>query len=580
MLKNPLTSLKTGVILSVSIMICGIWLIHNDIQSQTLSLLTQQHKINRFYLDEFKQTQSNLITALTQNPDIQNYTTSKNNSAETLMYHFLKANTQIMQLRLIDLAGNERIRFDRLRDGTLRQIPINELQNKSERPYFQYFRTLPKNAVGFSDFDLNIEHHKLDIPFNPTLRMGMSVYKNGVKQGVVVINYYMQEWITHLQKYNHSHFYLVDSEGYFLIHPNPQWEWSRYQTIKKKATDYFQQPSSYFSPLNEGEYRWINSHTVAFGFDLYGKKLLALYQPEVSPNEILSKRLFQFSSILLLSLLFIVAPLIHMIRLNVRRAEEEKTKNEKILIHHARLGAMGNIISVIEHQWRQPLNSVGLIIQDMVSAFNHHELTKSYFADSEQKIMDQLRFMSQTLDAFRNFFHTDKDENGYNLIDVIVEIARLYEMQFKTSGITLSIECKNETGETYPVHSEKNREQFHLTTHSTEIKHILLNLISNAKEAIRLMKNPPLAAQTITITLAADHSALYIDVTDHAGGIDSSIAPQIFTPYFTTKESGTGLGLYIAKTLTECFMQGSLSYETDTDQGWTKFHLVIPRIEE
>jgi signal transduction histidine kinase len=561
-------------------MVCGIWLIHNDIRSQTLSLLSQQNKINRFYLNEFKQTQSHLITTLTQNTDIQNYTTKKNDSAETLLYHFLKANTQIMQLRLIDLEGNEKIRFDRRRDGSLRQIPIHELQNKFSRPYFQYFRTLPKNAIGFSDFDLNIEHGKLDIPFNPTLRMGMPVYKNGVKQGVIVINYYMQEWITHLQKYNRSHFYLIDSEGYFLIHPNPQWEWSRYQAITKKATDYFQQPSSYFFPLREGEYRWINSNTIAFDFDLYGKKLLALYQPEVSPNEILIRRLLQFSSILLLSLFFIVAPLMHMIHLNARRVEEEKNKNERMLIHHARLGAMGNIISVIEHQWRQPLNSVGLIIQDLVSAFNHHELTQPYFAASEEKIMDQLRFMSQTLDAFRNFFYTDKDDNGCNLIDVTDEIARLYEMQFKTSGIILTVECKNEIGESYPVHYEKNRERFTLSTHSTEIKHILLNLISNAKDAIKLMNIVPLSKQTIIITLAADDSAVYIDVTDYAGGIDSSIVHKIFTPYFTTKESGTGLGLTIAKTLTEHFMHGSLSFETNTDEGWSKFSLVIPRTEK
>ena len=578
MLKNPLTSLKTGIFISVSIMICGIWLIYNNIRSQTLSLLSQQNEINRFYLDEFKQTQSHLIAALTQNSDIQNYLTKKNSASETLLYHFLKANTQIMQLRFIDLEGNEQIRFDRLRDGSLHQILTNELQNKSDRPYFQYFRTLGENTIGFSDFDLNIEHHKLDIPFNPTLRMGMPVYKNGIKQGIIVVNYYMQEWITHLQKSNRSHFYLVDSEGYFLIHPNPQWEWSRYQITKKKAADYFQQPPSHFLPLNEGEYRWINSNTIAFNFDLYGKKLLALYQPEVSPNEILMRRLFQFSSILLLSLFFIVMPLILMIRLNARRVEEEKTKNEKMLIHNARLGAMGNIISVIEHQWRQPLNSVGLIIQDLVSAFNHNELNKSYFAESEAKIMDQLRFMSQTLDAFRNFFYTDKDESGCNLIDVINEIAKLYEMQFKTSGITLAVECKNENGEIYPVYSEKNRERFHLSTHSTEIKHILLNLISNAKDAIKLMKDPPLSRQTITVTLASDDSSIYIDVTDRAGGIDPSIAPQIFTPYFTTKESGTGLGLNIAKTLTEYFMQGTLSCKSDTNQGSSTFSLVIPRI--
>jgi hypothetical protein len=62
----------------------------------------------------------------------------------------------------------------------------------------------------------------------------------------------------------------VDAEGYFLIHPDPQWAWSRYQPHKKKAPDFFHQSAEYFSPLQDEEYRWVNSNTLAFSFDLYG----------------------------------------------------------------------------------------------------------------------------------------------------------------------------------------------------------------------------------------------------------------------------------------------------------------------
>lgn len=576
MLKNPNFSLKIGIFLSIIIMVCGIWLIHYDIQSQTLSLLSQQNKMNQFYLDDFKKIQSDVIMTLAENGKIQTYIDDNNSEAATFFYHCLKADSQIMQIRLIDLNGNEQIRFDRRRDGSLYKTPIHKLQNKSDRPYFKQFASLPKNQIGFSDFDLNIEHGKIDIPFNPTLRIGIPVYKEGKKKALIVINYYMEEWITHLLQYNHSHFYLVDAEGYFLIHPDPQWAWSRYQPHKKKAPDFFHQSPEYFSPLQSEEHRWVNSNTLAFSFDLYGKKLLALYQPEVSPNEILTRRLIQFGSIIAVSLLLIVTPLVKMIRLNARRIEEEKNKNERMVLHHSRLDAMGNMISVIEHQWRQPLNSIGLIMQDLVFAFHHQELTKEYFAESQTKVMHQLQFMSQTLDAFRDFFYTQKNQHECNLIHIAGEIAQLCDLQFKTLGIILEIRCKNEAGEIYPIDQEKHLERFNLSTHSTEIKHILLNLISNAKEALNQLQISQ-ASKHIIITLSAENNILYIDVTDFAGGIDPSIADKIFTPYFTTKKSGTGLGLYIAKTLTEYFMQGQLSYTTDTQEGWSNFRLMIPK---
>ena len=576
LIKNPNRTLWVGIFLSFIVMGTGIWLIYKNIQSQTLTLLSHQHKMNQFHIDEFKQMQSQVITTLTEDSDIQNYISEKNIAAETLFYHFLKADTQIMQLRLIDLNGNEQIRFDRLRNGILYQTPVAQLQNKANRPYFKEFSALAKNSIGVSDFDLNIEHGKVDLPFNPTLRIGMPIYKEGVKQGIIVINYYMNNWIKDLQQHNNSHLFLVDNEGYFLIHPDEKWAWSRYLSPQKKAEEYFHISTSNFTPLKKGEYRWINNNTVAFAFDLYGQRLLALYQPQISPNEILIRRLIQFSSIILLSVLLIVIPLLKIIRFNVHQIEEEKSKNEMMAIHQSKLDAMGDMIAVISHQWRQPLNSIGLIMQDLVSAFNHHELDKTYFETSQKGIMDQLHFMSQTIETFRNFFYTDKDENSCNLIDIVNELQRLYKMQFKTYGIILEIVCKNSLGETYPLQLEAHPERFNLSTHSTEIKHILLNLISNAKDAVKQFQLNEESKHIITLTLSSDNDAICIDLTDHAGGIDPSIAEQIFNPYFTTKESGTGLGLYIAKTLTEHFIKGDLTVKTNMIEGWSTFTLRIP----
>lgn len=567
------TNLWVGIILSILVMFSGIWLIHSDIQSRSLNRLKQQHAINQSRIDAFKDTQSQILASLSESPDIRRCGSIINANAESLFYHFISADNQIMQIRFIDLNGDEKIRFDRLRDGTIRHIAAEDLQNKRDRYYFRQFAALPPDTVDFSVLDLNVEHGKLDIPFNPTLRAGIAVYENGVKTGVIVINYYMQEWLKQLGNNLPSHFFLVDSDGYFLIHPDPALSWSRYRSPQNNAMEYFRLSPERFSPLKESEYRWINDDTVAFPLDLYGQKLLALYQPNVSPNDILIRRLTQFGVIILLSLALVVIPLIGIIRFNLRRFEEEKTKNKVMLTHQAKLDAMGDMLGAIAHQWRQPLNSVGLIMQDLVSAFNHRELDHDYLKRSEKGVMEQLQFMSQTIDAFRNFFVDDTQEERCNLIDIVTEIRTLYRTQLTAYGIALKIVCSKDHGILSPCQDEDHPEKFELNSNPALIKQILLTLITNAKEALENSSSD----RTITLTLFADEERLRIDISDKAGGIDPLISERIFEPYFTTKNMGTGLGLTIAHTLASRHLRGNLTLQPRTKEGICTFTLTLPR---
>jgi len=555
-------NLWIGITLSILVMATGIWIIHNDIQSRALERLKQQHALNQSRIDEFQHTQSQILQSLCKHPD------------PSLFYYFLKADTQIMQIRFIDLKGDEKIRFDRLRDGSIHQISTDKLQNKADRYYFKQFSALSENVVDFSELDLNIERGRLDIPFNPTLRAGIAVYKDGIKIGIIVINYYMQEWLQHLKSDNASTFFLIDQEGYFLIHPNPSWSWSRYRSPAKRVHEYFGLSASHFSLLKESKYRWINEDTVAFSLDLYGQKLLALYQPKVSSNDVLIRRLVQFGVIILLSLILVVIPLIGIIRFNLRRFEEERTKNKVMLAHQAKLDAMGDMLGAIAHQWRQPLNSIGLIMQDLVSAFNHRELDKEYLSVSEKGVMDQLQFMSQTIDAFRNFFVDEKKEEPCNLIDIVTEIRTLFQIQFNTHGITLESVCSKGREVLHSCENESEPERFNLISSPALIKQILLSLITNAKEALEKSSSD----KTITLTLYAYKETLRIDVSDKAGGINPPTAKRIFEPYYTTKEMGTGLGLTIAHTLAKRHLKGNLILQPHTKEGVCTFTLILPRL--
>lgn len=228
------------------------------------------------------------------------------------------------------------------------------------------------------------------------------------------------------------------------------------------------------------------------------------------------------------------------------------------------------MISALAHQWRQPLNSIGLIMQDIVSAFNYGELDKEYLKSSEKSIMNQLQFMSQTIDGFRNFFTNEQQKTSCDLTVIIEDIRQLNHAQLTTYGISLEVDFQNQMSD------PTTNDPFVLISYSAEIKQILLNLIANAKDAI-IQSECISSERVIFLSVIAFDHIIRIDIIDHAGGIKAEVADRIFEPYFTTKELGTGLGLYIAKTLCEQYLEGSLFYQNDHLNGWSTFRIVLPR---
>ena len=150
-----------------------------------------------------------------------------------------------MQLRYIDLDGNEKIRVDQNRKGKISIIEEGKLQNKSNRDYFKDFLTLKEGEVGYSEFDLNIENGKLEIPFNPTIRVGYKAYLDKKPQGIFILNIYMQDWIKDVLSTNQFQISIIDSNNYFKTHYDEKWEWSEYSLSKKKFQDY---PQYFFFP--------------------------------------------------------------------------------------------------------------------------------------------------------------------------------------------------------------------------------------------------------------------------------------------------------------------------------------------
>eukprot|EP01022_Parablepharisma_sp_SALTPOND_P032698 TRINITY_DN8599_c0_g3_i1.p1 TRINITY_DN8599_c0_g3~~TRINITY_DN8599_c0_g3_i1.p1 ORF type:complete len:598 (-),score=55.56 TRINITY_DN8599_c0_g3_i1:1275-3068(-) len=223
----------------------------------------------------------------------------------------------------------------------------------------------------------------------------------------------------------------------------------------------------------------------------------------------------------------------------VSEAIEENTKHLEMLQQQSKLAQMGEMMGAIAHQWRQPLNALALNIQELPCVYEDGELDKKFLDGFSNKSMTILNFMSKTIDDFRNFFKKDKESKVFSVIDAINDTLSIQSAQLKSHHISLHID-----GESFEVQGYKN-----------EFQQVILNLISNAKDALLESKT-----EEPQILIKLDSEQKLILIEDNAGGIPVDIIDRVFEPYFSTKEQGKGIGigLYMSKIIIEHNMKGTL----------------------
>ncbi len=213
-------------------------------------------------------------------------------------------------------------------------------------------------------------------------------------------------------------------------------------------------------------------------------------------------------------------------------------KKDKMIMYQSRLAQMGEMINMIAHQWRQPLNAITATTTAITVKAKMGKLDTKTTLELTDKITQFAFHLSDTIDDFRNFFKSNKEKTTTTYEKLMQSVLMIVESSLKNHHITLHIEKK---------------EVIEFQTYENEIKQVLLNLIKNAEDALldKKVKDP-------YIKVIIDRYT--IDVCDNAGGIDDKIMEKIFDPYFSTKKdkNGTGLGLYMSKTIVEDHCNGKL----------------------
>ena len=234
----------------------------------------------------------------------------------------------------------------------------------------------------------------------------------------------------------------------------------------------------------------------------------------------------------------------------VQKAIEKTKKQQEHLEQQNRLVQMGEMISMIAHQWRQPLNTISAasINLSLLSSMNMLEDPK---IQKESKfIQKQCQQMSSTIETFMEFVKPSKNSTEFKITHVFNSIMSIISEQFKNRNINISI-----------IEKKQN-----ITIYGYEnlLEQVVLNILSNARDALDELN---IENKYINITLDIINEIPIITIEDNAGGIPNDISKKIFNPYFTTKEQGkgTGIGLYMSLDIMKKSFNGDLTYNPTID---------------
>lgn len=234
------------------------------------------------------------------------------------------------------------------------------------------------------------------------------------------------------------------------------------------------------------------------------------------------------------------------------------SEQEKILLVKSKNIVMGEMIEMIAHQWRQPITTIGMISNNIILNMLLDELDTSILKEDLEGINRQIKYLSDTIDDFRNFFKESKKEEEFVLSDVITSSISLLEKQFLKADINLFF--------------EDNCQKIVLKTFKSELIQALINIVANAKEAF----DDEQKGKFVKVSCSSNSDDVCITIEDNAGGIDEEIIDKIFDLYFSTKKqkNGTGLGLYVSKIIICEHLHGNISVK-NKDAG-AVFEILLP----
>jgi len=233
----------------------------------------------------------------------------------------------------------------------------------------------------------------------------------------------------------------------------------------------------------------------------------------------------------------------------IKKALKEAQEKDRAMLHQSRLARMGEMLSMISHQWRQPLNQLNSVIMELETRVLFKKTTEKFLISCVEDATKIIQFMSLSMEDFKNFYKPKKDKEFFYISVACKETISLVKRTLENAQVNLEFIVEND------------RE---IRGYKREFSQVILNLILNARDALELNN---IEKKSITLIITVRDKFSLVIIKDNAGGIKDDIINLIFEPYFSTKGvQGTGMGLYMSKMIIEKNMQGKLSVRNN-DKG-------------
>lgn len=245
----------------------------------------------------------------------------------------------------------------------------------------------------------------------------------------------------------------------------------------------------------------------------------------------------------------------------VKEEVQKNRQKDAVVIYQSRLAKMGEMIGNIAHQWRQPLNSLSIILSELKDSYHYGDLDREYFEDSVSKSKQIIAKMSQTIDDFRDFLSPSKEEAPFSVNQSIAFILDLMEESLRLNHIRVQTSLPR---------------NLIVMGYESEFSQVISNILNNARDALEEYDRPQ---KLITITVEEMGHLIEIKINNNGHKISSDVMEKMFTPYFTTKTlgKGTGIGLYMSKIIIEEHMHGEIRFQNIEDG--VCFSIILPVYE-
>lgn len=236
-------------------------------------------------------------------------------------------------------------------------------------------------------------------------------------------------------------------------------------------------------------------------------------------------------------------------------------ENEEMMLAQSRQAAMGDMIGMIAHQWRQPLSVISMLANNLKADLEFGEKIKSTELEKlTDTLSEQTQFLSHTIDDFRTFLKPEKEKEKILLCDVYEKLRNMISKTLENNEIALNFvnDCNVE-----------------IYTYTNELIQVFINLLNNSKDAV---KEHDIKDAKIDIITSYNKDLLKIEVKDNAGGINKNVINNLGEPYVSTKsKNGTGLGVYMSKMILQKHFGGTLSWK-NCDKG-SCFTIELPLVK-